>query len=290
MPARCPRGRSPASPGGRGGSGRTGGHSPPRNGWDGLGRAAGGGPGSLRRAEIGQRLPGEGVASGRPALGELRAGRCAGTGGEQTRQLPQGHGDRGGAAAAPAERKGLSRATGRSPEGGCGEGRRGGAGLVAGRAAAPPLRQPAGGLEAAAPPGLGCRGRAAPASVPGRAAGRRFPLRRSRTAACWQPGQQAAASWSVFFPQCPFISPSPLISPTCSLSFFLHSFYLISACRPLLLPFSGSKGFSYFLLFLLPSSCSLLGHLRLVPLNFLISSDFFFPLDFALSCQDGSQA
>lgn len=168
-----PGGRSPASPGGRSGAGRGGGHSPPR---DGPGRAAGGGPGSLRRGQIGQRLPGEGVASGRPALGGLRAGRCRRD--ERRADETTSPGARG----APGGRRRQLLSKGRGspvplaapPKVAAGRGGGGGAGLIPGRAAAPPLRQPAGGLEAAAPPGLGCRGRAAPRLRPGQS--RRQPL------------------------------------------------------------------------------------------------------------------
>lgn len=190
----------------------------------------------------------------------------------------------GGIAAFLEERAGLCRAAFRFPEGGCqGGGGGGGAGFILGRAAAPPLRQPAGGLEPAAPPGLHLRGAApALAAVPGRAASSRFPLRRSWTAAGCQRGQQAAASWSAFFRECPFISPCPFLSLTCSLSFSLHSTLLVISLSPT------PPSFTIFwgglcvcvcvfpvLLFLFPPSCSFVDPLHLVPLNFFISSDFF---------------
>lgn len=218
------------------------------------------------------------MASGRPALGGLRAGRCRRDGGradETTSPGARGPQEGGGGSSYRKEvalpcrwlppprwlRGGeAGEEPGSSPGGRwplhC-------ANLQAGW-----RRQPRPASAAGAAPPL--------ASVPGKAAGSRFPLRRSWTAACWRPGQQAAASWSVFFPECSFISPSPLLSRTCSLSFSFHSFYPISACLPLLLPFSSFK--LVFFLFPSLSPAPILfpfGPSYLVLLNFLISSDFF---------------
>lgn len=171
-----------------------------------------------------------------------------------------------------------------SPKVAAGRGGGGGAGLIPGRAAAPPLRQPAGGLEAAAPPGFGCRGRAAPRLRPGQS--RRQPLPAASVLDCSLLSARATSSGILerLLPQCSFISPSPLLSRTCSLSFSFHSFYPISACLPLLLPFSSFKlGF-----FLFPSLSPApilfpFGPSYLVLLNFLISSDFSLGLCLVMS-------
>lgn len=198
-------------------------------------------PGRGGRTKASRR--GSGNRPPHPAAAFGGAGRCLPGRGERgrTNELPCGRGEppappeagreeAAAAAAALLEAKaGLFHAAFCFPEGGCrGGGGGGGAGFIPGRAAAPPLRQPAGGLEGAAPPGLRLRGAAPPlASVPGRAASSRSPLRRSWAAACWRRGQQAAASWSVCSPDCPFVSLSSLLSRTCSLSFFFDSFYLV---------------------------------------------------------------
>lgn len=191
------------------------------------------------------------MASGRPAPGGLRAGRCRRDGGRADETTsPEARGPQEGGGGSSCRKEGALPCRRLPPPrwlrgGEAGEepgsspgGRRP---LHCANLQAGWRRQPRPASAAGAAPPL--------ASVPGRAAGCRFPLRRSWTAACWRPGQQAAASWSVFFPECPFISPSPLLSRTCSLSFSFHSFYLISPCLPLLLPFSGFKVFFFLISF-----------------------------------------
>lgn len=204
------------------------------------------------------------MASGRPALGGLRAGRCRRDGGradETTSPGARGPQEGGGGSSyrkegalpcrwLPPPRWLRGEEAGEEPGSSPG-GRRP---LHCANLQAGWRRQPRPASAAGAAPPL--------ASVPGKAAGSRFPLRRSWTAACCRPGQQAAASWSVFFPNAPsslparsYLVPAAFLSPSTPSTLFL----LVS-------PFSYhflvlSWGFFYFLLFLLPPSCSLLDHL-----------------------------
>lgn len=228
----APAAAAPHPPAAAAGPGGAGGTAHPGMGRAGQ-RAAAPGASAVGRSDKGFQER-EWQAAAQPSAGCGRVG-AAGTSGEQTRQLPQGHGglqEGGGGSSCqkegalpcrwPLPRRWLRGGEAGEEPGSSPGGRRP---LHCANLQAGWRRQPRPASAAGAAPPL--------ASVPGRAAGSRFPLRRSWTAASWRPGQQAAASWSVFFPECPFISPSPLLSRTCSLSFSLHS-YLISACLPLL--------------------------------------------------------
>lgn len=256
-----PGGRSPASPAGRDGAERGEGHPHPGMGRAGQ-RAAAPGASAVGRSDKGFQER-EWQAAAQPSAGCGRAG-AAGTGGEPTRQLPQGHGGRRrAAAAAPTERKGLSRAAGCLPQGGCGEGRRG-------RSRAHPR---AGGGPSTAPT---CRraGGGSPARprLPGPR--RPSPPSRAKTPAaasrCVGPGLQLAGGQgnkqrhlgASSFPNAPsslparsslvpaaFLSPSTPSTLFLLVSLFSYHFLVLSCL------------FFYFLLFLLPPSCSLLDHL-----------------------------